>query len=124
MSHVQIAVIWAMVMISLPVSGQWIAVDKQKHAVAGAVIGGMAASDKKAKHPIWNAVIFSTVVGVGKEFMDLGGGTVDAYDALATVAGGVVGGVVVYSIRKKIERIKIKRTYGINKKRKRQKRRT
>jgi len=49
---------------------------------------------------------------------------VDAYDALATVAGGVVGGVVVYSIRKKIERIKIKRTYGINKKRKRQKRRT
>jgi VanZ family protein len=86
--------------------GQTIPIDKQKHFAAGVVIGGLSASYYKTKHPFWNAVLFSTVAGVSKEFVDIRIGTPDVNDALVTVAGGIVGGAIVYGVRKKIHIIK------------------
>ena len=99
---------------------QRIPVDKQMHLAAGAIIGGMSASDPKAKYPFWNAVLFSTVCGVGKEFMDIGTGVPEVNDAIATTVGGVVGGAAVYYARKQIDRWAIKRQHRYRyKKRKR-----
>lgn len=85
-------------------NAQVIPVDKQKHLAAGAIIGAISASDVKAKHPFWNAVLFSTVAGVGKEFMDLGTGTPEAKDVYFTVAGGVIGGGVTYLIKQRMKK--------------------
>lgn len=91
-----------MVSLTLVASGQKIPVEKQKHFAAGVVLGSISASDYKAKYPFWNAVLFSTMAGVGKEFMDLGTGTPEAKDVYFTVAGGVVGGGITYWIRTKL----------------------
>lgn len=110
----------AMVSFRTTVNSQAIPIDKQKHFAAGVIIGGMSASDVNAKYPFWNAVLFSTMAGVGKEFMDIGSGVPEVNDALATVAGGVIGGAIVYGIRKKIDRIKY---YGVVKHRRKKRRR-
>lgn len=80
-----------------------IPVDKQKHFAAGVIIGSISATDISAKYPFWNAVLFSTVVGVGKEVMDIGTGVPEVKDAVFTVAGGIVGGGITYWIRQRIE---------------------
>lgn len=63
-----------------------IPLDKQLHLFAGCAIAG-------AVHPfgILPAFIALVVVGIGKEVYDhFGHGTVDVYDAMATVWGGAV----------------------------------
>ena len=107
-----------MVSLSLVVKGQAIPIDKQKHFAAGLIIGSMSASDYKAKYPFWNAVLFSSAAGVGKEFMDIGSGVPEAKDIYFTVAGGIVGGGITYWIRTKLNG-----KYKIIRKRKRIKRR-
>ena len=92
-----------MVSLGLNSWGQVVPIDKQKHFAAGFVVGSMSATDTRAKHPFWNAVLFSTMAGVGKEVMDIGTGVPEVNDVLFTVTGGIVGGGITYWIRKRIE---------------------
>ena len=103
--------------IQIPIYSQIIPIDKQKHIAAGIIIGGISATDRTAKYPFWNAVLFSTVCGVGKEFMDIGTGVPEVKDAVATTIGGVIGGAIVYSVRKRIENTSKHRKYRLRRKR-------
>lgn len=63
-----------------------VSIDKQLHLLAGCAIAA-------ALHPFGLpiAVLALTVVGLGKEVYDhFGHGTVDVYDAAATIWGGAV----------------------------------
>ena len=62
--------------------------DKKLHLIAGFLIGSLFCFFFGAKISIGAAII----AGVGKEIYDsFGFGTVDTWDAVATIVGGVVG---------------------------------
>lgn len=82
-------------------NSQQIPLDKQKHLAAGILIGGISATEKEAKYPLWNAVTFSIICGVGKEVLDSYGGKADIKDIYYTAVGGTIGGTIVYYINKR-----------------------
>lgn len=87
---------------------QRIPIDKQKHLIAGVVIGSAGTYIYNDIHPIWNAILVGTVAGVGKEAYDIvsGRGVYDTNDIYYTIIGGVVGGAATYSIKKLINKRK------------------
>ena len=67
--------------------------DKIKHFIAGAIASIVV---YVATFNVTIAVSFSVLLGIGKEVYDSQGhGTVEVLDAVATVAGGVVGAILV-----------------------------
>jgi len=86
---------------------QMIPVDKQKHAAAGFIVGGLSISSKQVKHPFWTSVLMATSAGAAKELYDSRtGGTSEVKDVYFTVAGGAVSGTIGYIIKKRRDKKK------------------
>jgi hypothetical protein len=87
---------------------QRIPIDKQKHLVAGAVIGSAGTYIYNDIHPVWNAILVGTMAGVGKEAYDILSerGVYDTNDIYYTIVGGALGGAATYSINKLINKRK------------------
>ena len=70
--------------------------DKIKHFRAGAIASIVV---YVATFNTTIAVLFSVLLGIGKEAYDAQGhGTVEVLDAVATVVGGIVGTVIITSL--------------------------
>jgi uncharacterized protein YfiM (DUF2279 family) len=84
-----------------------IPVDKQKHAAAGFIVGGLSISSKQVKHPFWTSVLMATSAGAAKELYDSRtGGTSEVKDVYFTVAGGAVSGTIGYLIKRRHDKRK------------------
>lgn len=67
--------------------------DKQLHFIGGAVIAALTLAFGLGP---WWAIFLTIVVAVGKEVRDNWGyGTCDPWDAIATIAGGVIATLVI-----------------------------
>lgn len=82
-----------------------------KHFEAGFLLGGGAAMWNKVpeKNSLLVSVVVATSAGLAKECYDYNSGyKFDKIDLLSTVAGGIVSGIVVKQIKRKIRLKKIK----------------
>jgi hypothetical protein len=87
-----------------------IPIDRQKHAAAGFVLGGLSISSKKIEYPFWTSVTVAATAGLAKELYDgRTNGVVDKGDVYFTIAGGVVSGTIGYLIKRRHD--KRKRAY-------------
>ena len=93
--------------------GQTIPVDKKFHLGAGIMIGGQAAMGRCVKHPFWNAVLFSSVAGAGKEILDTRYGDPNVNDFLYTVGGGVISGGATYLIKRAVAKRRNKKAQSL-----------
>ena len=88
-------------------NAQQIPKDKQLHFCAGATIGAWGYIIPGPKAPLWKPIVYSigtsTIAGVGKELIDLGGfGTPEWRDLGWTMIGGVVSAGILTGIKKVI----------------------
>jgi len=95
-------VLVAMILCAQLCHAQMIPVDRQQHAAAGFILGGLSISSKQVKHPFWTSVFIATTAGVAKELYDSRtSGVVDKGDVYFTVAGGAVSGTIGYLIKRR-----------------------
>jgi hypothetical protein len=95
--------------------GQKIAIDKQLHIGAGAVVGAwgtLIPQDQKGIKPFVFGIGASAIAGAGKEIVDLGGfGTPDIKDFGATVIGGIISVGMVQGVKAIVHTVKKHKSY-------------
>jgi len=89
--------------------------DKLQHFGAGSLAGYYGASLELATtnnvHPYLICIGSATLAGTAKELMDLQTTGFDKKDLVATIAGGVLSGTIIYIIKRRHARKKAKQLF-------------
>lgn len=87
--------------------------DKASHFIAGGLAGYYGASLELSLtnnvHPYLVCVGSATIAGTAKELMDQHTTGFDKKDLGATIAGGILSGTIIYFVKRRYEKRKVKR---------------
>jgi len=101
-----------LIFLYFPLFGQ---IDKLQHFGAGSLAGYYGASLELATtnnvHPYLICIGSATIAGTAKELMDLQTTGFDKKDLVATIAGGVLSGTIIYIIKRRHARKKVKQLF-------------